>query len=222
MGTQKLRESRFTIKPDRSQLKNTYIYFLEKWVGGYFRLDCLTHLFPTKELYSEKRWLYRYNQDNRLIDSIEADQFTFQPAFYPLELKEGLGLNITPISTYRVKLSLRGGFGFRQSFNKGVYRESDSPGKFYRVSNQFQKGFETSFLSFFALPFNISVTSELDALFPIESQSEVVIDFSNHTSWLLTRRVSLDHILRVKRDRALYSYNRVEQLVSIRLSYYLF
>ncbi|MFN3821775.1 MAG: hypothetical protein ACK4OO_05525, partial [bacterium] len=221
LGTQKLRESRFTIKPDRFQLKNTYIYFLEKWIGGYFRLDCLTHLFPTKELYPKKRWLYRYNKDRMLIDSLETDQFTVQPAFYPLELKEGLGLNLTPISTYRVKLSLRGGFGFRQSFNQGVYRE-DLPGRFYRVSDQFQKGFETSILSFFALPLNISVTSELDALFPIESQSEVVIDFSNHTSWLLTKRVSLDHILRVKRDRTLYSYNRVEQLVSIRLSYYLF
>lgn len=221
LGTQKLRHTQFTIKPDRLQLKNTYIYFFYRWIGGYARLDGITHLFSTTIQYSDKRRVYRYDRDRSLIDSLERTEFTYQPPFYPLELKEGLGVNITPISSYILKLSLRGGFGYRQSFNRGVYKEKGE-NHFYQVPHLFQRGFETSLLSFLALPFNLSITTELDALFPLQANGEPVIDLSNHTSLLLTKRVSLDHILRLRKDRTLYSYNLVEQLVSVRLSYYLF
>ncbi|MBM3327073.1 MAG: hypothetical protein FJY65_08885 [Calditrichaeota bacterium] len=220
-GTQKLHESKFTIKPDLLQLKNTYIYYLLTWLGGYTRLDLITHFLPTTVLFSDPKNIWLTESDSRFIKrKVGITEFNTAPSFYPLEIKEGLGVNLTPLRTFNARVSVRTGFGFRQSYNKDVYQPTSIDSIYRRVLDIHQRGLESSLVSYFNTLFNLSITTELDILFPFGQKKEPVVDLVNFISLALTKNVTLEHTLRFKHDRTLYTYNIVEQLISMRLSYY--
>ena len=68
--------------------------------------------------------------------------------FFPLEAKEGIGVNVTPLQTFIARLSLRTGLGYWQTYNRDVYKDvtdEDSPGDtvvFQRVKDSFPQGLE--------------------------------------------------------------------------------
>ncbi|MBM3329872.1 MAG: hypothetical protein FJY67_10460 [Calditrichaeota bacterium] len=221
LGTQKLHNTQFTIKPDRLQLKNTYIYYLLKWLGGYSRLDLGTHFLPVTSVYDRPVNVTFHNEGGRVMRYLRGVQRAeTAPAFFPLELKEGVGVNLTPLRSYNARLSVRSGFGFRQSVNKDVYQPTDVDTVFKAVPDINQRGWEASLVSNFTFFQNLGLTTELDVLFPIGAQDDPVIDLSNFVSFALTKNVTLEHTFRLKHDRTLYTYNIIEQLISVRLSYY--
>ena len=76
-------------------------------------------------------------------------------------------------------------------------------------------------MSNFAILSNLTITTEVDMLFPFEKQSRTVFDIENFISVGLTKTVSLEHTLRLKQEPST-DYTVQEQFISVRLSYFLF
>jgi hypothetical protein len=137
-------------------------------------------------------------------------------------LKEGIGVNITALRTFTSRLNIRAGFGYRQTYNKSVYKQSSFDVNLYqRIPNNFVRGFETSLISNLSILNNLTITTELDVLFPTGSMDLPVVDLENTSTLGLTRNVTLEHIFRLNRDPAL-DWTVREQFLSVRISYFFF
>ncbi len=220
-GTQKQHKTKFTINPHLLQFKNTYIYYLLNWLGGYGRFDLTTQFLPTTVLYKDPVNILLQDANGNIVERKEGiTELRIAPAFYPLELKEGIGLNLTPFRTFNARVSIRTGFGFRQNYNKDVYQPTRVDTVFSRTLDSHQRGLESSIVSYLNVFQNLGFTTELDILFPIGETNEPVVDVVNFISLAVTKNVTLEHTLRLKHDINSYRYNILEQKILLRLSYY--
>lgn len=221
LGALRQQGESFQISQDRIQLKNTYVYYLLPWIGGYTRFEVTTHLFNTYIKFSDPKDIVLRNRQGELLPKFGVDQIRLEPSFYPLGLKEGLGVNITPIRTYIARLSLRTGFGIRQTYNNNVYQQSaETDTLFTQIPDSHLRGLEVSLISNLSLLRNLVVTTELDILFPTSLKQDPVIDLENTASLIVTRNVTLEYILRLNRDPA-FDWTIQEQFVSVRISYFI-
>lgn len=223
IGALKQHRAQFVINRDRLQFKNTYVYFLLNWLGGYGRLEVSTHMLPSILLFDPPRSIILQDPDGRTLDTVNVSRFEAAPALYPLAMKEGVGVNITPVKRFNARLSLRSGLGFRQSYNHQVYRQSEKVDTLYQRSpDSHLRGLETSLVTNFAFFQNLVITTELDVLFPFEDIGRPVTDLENFVSLGVSKHITIEHTLRLQRHPADFDYIYQEQLVSIRLSYFLF
>jgi hypothetical protein len=223
LGALKQHGARFVINQDRLQLKNTYVYFILNWLGGYARLEASTHLLPTMLLFDPPKSITLLDPSGRIEGrKVNVTKFEAAPILFPLGLKEGLGVNITPVKKFNTRISIRSGLGYRQNYNHNVYYQSGAIDTLYQRSpNNSLRGLETSLVSNLSFFQNLVITTELDVLFPFGREKEVM-DLENFISYGVTKNITLEHTLRLQRNPTLYDYIIQEQLVSIRLSYYLF
>lgn len=222
LGALRQQEESFQISQDRLQLKNTYVYYILNWLGGYMRFETTTHLFPTYKQFDTSRdvTLRSLSGEDELKTGVR--EINLEPSIFPLGLKEGVGVNLTPLRTFKARLNIRSGFGFRQTYNNNVYQQSvDSDTLYTRISNSVLRGLETSIVSNLSLLRNLNITTELDILFPIGSETRPVIDFENIASVAVTRNLSVEYILRLNRIQDL-NWTVQEQFVSVRISYFIF
>ena len=211
------------INQDRLQLKNTYIYYLVKWLGGYSRFEVATHLFPTDYEFDSPDPVAFFDLNGNLVKSrFGVTRVRTAPAFFPLQLKEGLGANIAPLRSFIARLSLRAGLGFWQIYNRNVYSQDEKiDSLFRRVKDDFPRGLESSVLSNFALLRNLTITTQLDLLFPFEAHKKTLIDLENYISLGVTKNVTVEHTLRLRQDPSI-AYAIQEQFITLKLSYFLF
>ncbi|MDP8240164.1 MAG: hypothetical protein P9X24_13830 [Candidatus Hatepunaea meridiana] len=215
--------AKFQKSRDRLRLKNTYVYYLLSWIGGYSRLEATTHLFKTIYRFDESKNVSFLDLSGRLIEEkSNVDEVGLEPVFFPLELKEGLGVNVTPLRTFIARLNLRIGLGYWQTYNSDVYRQnSNIDTLFHRIPDSFPQGMETALVSNLSLLGNLSITTEIDILFPFSKDSDIALDLENFISLRVTKNIAIEHTLRLKRVPEL-SHTIQEQFISIRLSYFLF
>ena len=80
---------------------------------------------------------------------------------------------------------------------------------------------ETALISNLSLLKNLSVTTEIDVLFPFTKDNQITLDMENFITLRVTKNVAIEHTLRLKRSAEL-THTLQEQFVSVRLSYFLF
>ncbi len=224
---------KFQISQDYLTLKNTYVYYILNWLGGYSRLSLTTHLFETmKRFDSPKNVAYIDQRGITFVDSI--NKVRLEPSIYPLELKEGLGINVTPVKTFNAHLNLRLGLGYWQTYNNEVYRrgldiihETDTDTLTYisykQAGNNYQNGLETALVSNLSLLHNVSITTEFEILFPFSENSETVFKLENFINLRVAKGVAIEHTLILKSNpNPDYKHLIQEHYISVRLSYYLF
>ncbi|HHE46780.1 MAG TPA: hypothetical protein ENL08_03635 [Bacteroidetes bacterium] len=223
LGALRQEGAKFQINQDRLRLKNTYVYYLLHWLGGYTRLEATTHLFETTYRFDNRRNVTFLDLSGQTI-AVEnnVDEVRMEPVLYPLELKEGFGVNVTPIKTFIAHLNLRTGLGYWQTYNKDVFRQdSEHDTLFHRIPDNFPQGLETALISNLSLLKNLSVTTEIDVLFPFTKDNQITLDMENFITLRVTKNVAIEHTLRLKRSAEL-THTLQEQFVSVRLSYFLF
>jgi len=222
IGALRQEKQTFLITQDRVQLKNTYVYYFLPFLGGYTRFEVSTHLFPTISRFDSGKDITMRDLD--LNDEIHynVDDVELEPSLFPLGMKEGIGVNITALRTFTSRLNIRAGFGYRQTYNESVYKQSSDDVNLYeRIPDNFVRGFETSLISNLSILNNLTITTELDVLFPTGSIDKPVVDLENTSTLGLTRNVTLEHIFRLNRDPAL-EWTIMEQFLSVRISYFFF
>jgi len=222
LGAIKQHNIRWVINQDGLRLKNTYVYYILQWLGGYGRLQVDTHLLPRIKAFSTPLSVTMRNQAGTdSIRKVGVDRIQVAPAFYPLTLQEGIGIDVTPLKRYNARLSFRVGFGSEQVWNSDVYKVINDS-LFQLNANARKFGVESSVVSNLAFFQNTTVTTEIALLFPLQGDKRSTRRLTNIVNLGVSKYISLDHTLHVTKDPAVQDYTVIDQRISVRLSYFLF
>lgn len=216
------RETNLRSYLDNVRLKNLYIFYFSPVIGAYGRFFLDTNLFRTVRYYDDPTNLILIERNGTETTYKNLKQVELSPPLSPLELKEGIGLNIQFLKSLRANFNVRLGMGFRQNINTQLYtQDTNSDSVFYRKSSSYLRGPEASLIGNYRIFKNMMITSEIDLLMPSGSET-VVYDWENNINLRLTQNVSLDYTIRIKRDESIVPYVQSEQILLLRYSYSLF
>ncbi|MBC8313201.1 MAG: membrane integrity-associated transporter subunit PqiC [Candidatus Cloacimonetes bacterium] len=194
------------ISSDDFDLKNTLIYYFIKDLGIYTRVDLNSHLFPENEYLDDDTTKYKkIDIEGNLVNSDTTklvDEIQVKKSFFPLTLKEGLGINYRILNYAKANLNLRAGFGLQQVFNNDVYKY-DKPDEYdYKIyleeESIYTKGTEVSLIGTFQLPFNLTYTLDADFLFPFEKDESITMEWENIFNLRLFKFISINYKLKLK------------------------
>lgn len=235
LGFDKTSGTDFRINIDDYSLRNALVFYpwnvnkVLRNFGAYGRADINTHFFDEYSFFQKERNFLKVSRDSEEVYFAGAKKLKVKEAFYPLRMKEGLGL------TYRINLAtnmtvnLRSGFGWQQDYEDGVYAFSEEAVidsvtyDIYKESpSSITQGVETTVLININNLLNfISISSNFDALFPVGvSDKSTKYDFENLINIKLFRNISLDFKANMKYNKALRDYLLTEYSAFLRLSLY--
>jgi len=218
------KQSTFRSYLDNVRLKNIYIYYFLPGLGSYGRFFVETNTFRTTHYYDEPRNVNLYDTENNL-ETIRRNvrKIVVSPYFSPLELKEGFGFNLALKKSLRANFNVRLGMGFRQNLNRDLYTQAeDNDSTFYKKSSTYLRGPEASLVGNYRILRNIMITSEFDMLVPSGNSDQLVYDWENNLNLRVSRNISIDYTLRIKRDPSIILYTQYEHILLLRYSYILF
>lgn len=118
--------------PDRVNMSSIFIWRLYDWMGPYARAEFGTKLFGTKLRRSKESYFcfvnadYEFNEETGVNGFDTSLTFVSEPAFSPLILDLGLGLNIDLTSKRTFESRLRVGVGSSYSRYLDRYRVIES------------------------------------------------------------------------------------------------
>jgi hypothetical protein len=220
----------FRVTDDQCSLRNTFIYYVIKDLGLYTRLDA------TSQLWSDH--LYTTDPLNYMLidrDSVEAihmgrDEIVVSPNFMPLNLKEGVGLNLRLFNRPNISVNLRSGFGMRQDINNEVFVKDNTwtdPGtgiqyEVYReLDNLSNNGIEFSAVSTFQLG-SVTLSSNADALKPMGKNKTGSYEWENTLTLKLIKYISLDYRYNLKYNKEVADYATYAHKLYLRFTYLLY
>jgi ABC-type uncharacterized transport system auxiliary subunit len=201
LGTTKASGDDFRLSEDSFDLKNTLIYYFVQNLGVYGRFDAETHFFNENIYDSNDFYCTKIDKDGDvLLDSVLVDKVQVSSSFFPLKLKEGVGINYRILNKSKSNLSIRGGFGLRQEINNDAYLRTNT-GDSYRMYQELDSvsktGMELSLVGSFQLPYNISYSTNADFLFPFDKEEYNSMEWENVINLKLFKHISLDYKLKL-------------------------
>jgi len=234
LGISKTTDTDFRLASDEFDLKNTGIYYFVKDLGFYGRFDVNSHFFDEKQYSSEDFYYKKFDDNNIAIgDSVLSDEIKIKSSFFPIELKEGIGINYRILNLSRANLSFRAGFGIRQFFNDDVfvYNPSDTfidadnieHRRYYELASTNTTGTELSLVGSFQLPFNLVYASNADFYFPFEKNDEYTFEWENSFNLNLFKHISLDYKFNLEKlgEDSGIDYLVREHSLFLRVTYFL-
>jgi ABC-type uncharacterized transport system auxiliary subunit len=224
LGTNKTSDTDFRLSSDNFDLKNTLIYYFLKNIGFYGRANVKTHFFPLYSYFPEPSDYTLIDEDGTVLSEHEKQKkVQVRPRFYPLNMKQGIGLNLRLVNSSRISTSLRFGFGMEQNILRDVFAKESGEGNIYRrQKSDFKEGTEISLIGSVQLLSNISYSTDFYVLFPFDTSKNRTIEWENSINFKLFRFVSLDYKLRLENrfiNEEEYLYR--EHSLFLRLTYFL-
>ncbi len=218
------KQSTFRSYLDNVRLKNLYVFYFLDWLGFYGRFFVETDLFRTTIFYDEPKTIALFDEQGTLKETqTNVRKFVASPNFSPLILKEGIGINLLLLKSLRANFNVRAGMGYRQNINWKLYAQDEGDEtKFIRKPSSYLQGPEAAFIGNLRIFKNMTITSELDMLFPSGTNEELVYDWENNFNLRVSKNISIDYTLRFKRDQSIVPYVQTEQILLLRYSYILF
>ncbi|HPR18302.1 MAG TPA: ABC-type transport auxiliary lipoprotein family protein [Candidatus Cloacimonadota bacterium] len=202
LGTSKNTNEDFRLATDEFELKNTLVYYFFKDLGVYGRFDAKSHFFDGHWYSTEEFYCTKIDKDgNTVLDSVLVDHVKTESSFFPLTLKEGVGINYRIFNRSRANLNLRVGFGLEHIFNKDVYQLYSPSGnttyrEYHEIESENKKGTEASLVGSFQLPLNLSYNVNADFLFPFNDLANYSMEWENVLTAKLFKYISVDYKLK--------------------------
>ncbi|MFA6473202.1 MAG: hypothetical protein WCU00_14320, partial [Candidatus Latescibacterota bacterium] len=107
---------------DQAELRLTYIYRLDEYINPYLRFSAETNFFRTIYSFDNPTNFSEVDAKGDTVRTIYgANSFKLSNPFSPVVLKQGFGVTSTLIKTIPANISLRSGFGARQTFARQAY-----------------------------------------------------------------------------------------------------
>ena len=235
LGFDKTTGTDFRINIDDYSLKNVLVFYpwnVQKTLrnfGLYARANINTHFFDEYSFFQDEKNFLKTSQDGDSVFVLAAKKLKVKDSFYPLRLKEGLGV------TYRMNLAtnmivnLRSGFGWLQDKEDGVYSyvgdvEVDSVlyDLYHETPSSDTQGLETTVLVNITNLLNfLNISSNLDVLFPMGvTDKSTKYEFENLLNIKLFRNISIDFKANIKYNKVLRDYIQTDYSAFLRLSLY--
>ena len=234
MGVSKSSDTDFRLASDDINIKNTGIYYFVKDLGFYGRFDVNSHFFDEIQYSSEEFYYQKFDENGEALgNSVYSDKIQTKSSFFPIELKEGIGINYRILNLSRANLSFRAGFGFRQFFNRDVFvydpaeTYEDNNGiehrEYFALASTNTTGTEMSLVGNFQLPFNLTYSTDADFYFPFDDVGEYTFEWENSVKLNLLKHISLDYKFNLKKLGEEYdiSYLVKEHSLFLRVTYFL-
>lgn len=221
------------VNPDAYSLKNVFLYtplrkqkFFRNF-SFYGRTDVSTHFFDEYLHFTEPRnVIFMCDKGDTLFMATDQEKVRTKIAFFPLRLKEGLGITYRWVLSPKFSASIRGGYGWQQDMNKLSYTQylsnvaSAVPGDTLRydvfkgTSSTNDSGIESTLvISAISLLRFLSVNSSIDVLFPMgDKDKEPRLESETRFNIKLYRNLSMDVSINLeydqtRRDWFVYNYN---------------
>ena len=243
-GLSKSTDTEFRKSADDVDIRNTFLYYFFENIGFYGRFDLNTHLMSDIAYLEEGTDYAKFSIDGELEEfkfaGEKALEMDINSPLFPLEMKQGIGLNLQLLKSSKSNLSLRGGLGFRQDINYDVYStldpESDlaqqeivdgvnvsNADKYIALENSMTEGTELSAVATFKLPIDLSYTTSAEILVPFEKNEPISAEWENSFDLRLFKYVSLNYKLKL-RNRTVdqgADYWLTEHSLFLRVTYFI-
>lgn len=200
---------------DFLQLRSTWVRRLNNWVGPYIRGQASTHLFPAE---ANLDTVYILSPSG--IDTVATGgTFEWQPSFYPLELAQGIGVNIEWLSQYQLELSTQLGLAARQEISSGDYlaRTSNTyelASSLYSVGAEGVLNAKLRLSSQFTMDLRAEVFSENAKI-----ENFVLENLEADFRFFLTRNIELGYLFQMNETEGVANRFPRTHSVSLRLSF---
>jgi ABC-type uncharacterized transport system auxiliary subunit len=228
-GLSKEEDTDFRFNDDQLSIKNTFIYYLIHELGIYTRFDVTSQLVSDR-VYTTDPTNYMLIDKDEVEDTyIGYEDIKISPNFLPLDLKEGMGINLRLLNKPNLSLNLRSGFGLRQQFNDEVYVREDTEtidGISYEVYRELKNvstnGIEFSAVSNIQFLGNLVWSTNADALVPLKSGQNTSYELENTFTVKLIKYVSLDYRYDLEYNKDVADYVTQAHKLYLRFTYMLY
>lgn len=199
---------------DEVQVRSTYILRLARSLGPYLRGVLNTKLFPTDVRFDVPQDLTLRSSSGDVIETRRnVTEFTQEPSVYPLNLREGVGINSQLYRSFPLNVDVRIGLGARQTVYMDVYELSQDKRTATELSTTSTTGLETLLILDARLSEYISLDSELDVLMPSATTDSWEFAFENRLRTFLTPFINMDIVLNFERKKPLKRLQSAQQVL---------
>lgn len=216
--------SRFQNLKDRLFLHTIYTYQVVSWFGPYLRAGLETQILPRH---------VDFDEPTDIVDAegtvIHDDVTRVELAGFlsPLELIQGAGGNFQVFRSRAFDLSLRLGVGARQVIPQGLQVLQDvdgGPDRLVPVTFDHVEGVEGTALGSARITRWVTLSTEVEALYPFLRDQSFVLSWRNQVNLRLTSFASLSYRFNALRNEALTLTDdlQTEHNLQLRFSYTLF
>lgn len=213
-GATKEEGSAFRKSIDKSEARGTYIYRVSQKFGPYLRSVMTTKLFTDDVFFDQPREFIKYSaQGDTLGIEPNASEVTLSPSFFPLRLRQGVGINSQLIQTFPLNLDVRIGLGARQTFVSDSFELAGGDSSAIELENASSTGIEALLITDARLAKAISFDSEFDILIPSTDTDEWVFSWENRLRIFLTSFINLDIVADLEREETLNRLQGREQIL---------
>jgi len=226
---------------DQFKYLGTYLYRLKQipWLGPFARLNFSTSLFSGYYVSSSDEELILNYADgsSQNVGSLEANtRYKIVDSFEPMTIRGNLGFFANPYDKKEFKLNLKFGAGFQKIIAKDGFVLADDSGtseiEFKQLEDSDEAGLEFevdvsgiisdninwSFVANLFFPLNDSGGSNDD----IDGIDKLNTDIEGKFSSKITKNVSLDYFLIIKRLPLIVDEWQIQNGVVVNVSYNLF
>ncbi|MCC7264807.1 MAG: hypothetical protein IT369_20000 [Candidatus Latescibacteria bacterium] len=187
---------------DKFELRATYIRRLSRRLGPYLRGVLNTKFFTTDLRFDDPKDFYKVKASGVVDTLTDVREVSLDPPFYPLQLREGVGINSQLFRSFPLNMDLRFGWGARQTYVSDAYQVQGDP----RTANTAielvktkSTGFEALLITDARLGRYISLDSEFDILLPESAVDSWVFSWENRWRIILTSFVNIDVVMDLNR-----------------------
>lgn len=198
---------------DRFEVRGTYIYRLSRKFGPYLRGVLNTHLFPEDVRFATPTDFVKVDNGDTLATFPAATEVTLLPSFYPLALRQGVGINSQLFRTFALNMDLRFGLGARQTFVSDAFKLSSDGGSATKLKTQRSTGLEALLIMDARLGRSMNFDSEFDILMNSTDTGNWVFSWENRLRVFLTSFINLDLVADVQREETLRRVQAREQVL---------
>ena len=200
---------------DRFEVRATYIYRLSPKFGPYLRGVLSTKLFEKDRNFDAalEGNFYKLNAQGDTLEIIRnPPRVTIEPSFFPLELRQGVGINSQLVRSFPLNVDIRLGLGARQILVSDAFTlSSDSTAVERKTSTS--TGIEALLILDSRLAKSINFDSEFDILINQTDPGKWVFSLENRLRIFLTSFINLDLVADLQRQEGLRRITGREQIL---------
>ncbi len=219
----KERGKRFNVTSDVAEVRTTWVRRLNNWLGTYIRGTANTNIFERKADKDTVAIATMVHSSDTLAKVIELDtsgDFTIAPSFDPINLREGLGVNVELFSKYYLEATTQLGFAALQTLVDGSYA-ANSLGEYTLNETSYEIGAESNFNATLRLGSQMTLDFRLEMFAPNANLSRLrLIDLTADFRFFLSRNLEVGYLYQVQETRKV-AKNRFPRSdsISLRLSF---
>ncbi len=210
-GATKEEGSAFRKSIDKFEARGTYIFRVSPKFGPYLRAVMTTKLFTNDVFFDQPRDFVKLSNigldelGNTRYDTLgiepNASEITLSPSFFPLQLRQGVGINSQLLRTFPLNIDVRIGVGARQTFNSDSFELAGNDSSAIERENTSSTGIEALLITDARLAKAINFDSEFDILIPSTDPNEWEFSWENRMRIFLTSFINLDIVADLERGK---------------------